>query len=168
MTDRSRLWARRSAVYTLSQRAVSTEALRKKIVERAVRKYEGIEMADAERLASCAVDFCRENGFLDDQSFAEYRVAEGVRKGHSRRKIEATLSDKGIAREGVAEAVVAVDDMEAALNLARKKGYGPYRRVDADQKRLAKEAAALARNGFSSDVTWKVVCMSPEDLEDFG
>lgn len=167
VTDRSRLWAKRSAVYSLSQRAVSTEALRKKIVERAVRKYEGIEMAEAEELASAAVAFCRDNGFLDDQSFAEYRVAEGVRKGHSRRKIEMTLSEKGIGREGASDAVLEVDDMESAMNLARKKGYGPYRRVEADQKRVAKEASAFARNGFSLDVTWKVIRMAPEEIDSF-
>jgi regulatory protein len=166
VTDRSLLWAKRSAVYTLSQRAVSTEALRKKIVERAGRKYEGIEAFDAEQLAAAAVAFCTANGFLDDQSFAEYRVAEGVRKGHSRRKIEMALADKGVDRDDAAGAVLDVDDMESGMNLAQKKGYGPFRRGDADQKRIAKEAAAFARNGFSSEITWKIVRMSPDDLEE--
>ncbi|WP_327210624.1 regulatory protein RecX [Rhizobium leguminosarum] len=166
ITDRSLLWAKRSAIYTLSQRSVSTEALRKKIVERAVRKYDGIEPSEAEKLAAAAVAFCTDNGFLDDQSFAEYRVAEGVRKGHSRRKIEMTLADKGVARDDAAGAVIDVDDVESAMNLAQKKGYGPFRRGDADQKRIAREAAAFARNGFSSEITWKIVRMSPDDLGD--
>lgn len=166
VTERSMLWAKRSAVYTLSQRAVATEALRAKIVERAGRKYEGIERDEAEQLAATAIEFCKSNGFLDDASFAEYRVAEGVRKGHSRRKIEMTLSDKGVGREDVVQAAEAVDDMEAAMNLARKKGYGPFRRGEADQKRVAKEAAAFARNGFSSEITWKVVRMLPDEVDD--
>jgi regulatory protein len=166
VTDRSLLWAKRSAIYTLSQRAVSTEALRKKIIERAGRKYDGIDRSEAEQLAAAAVAFCNDNGFLDDKSFAEYRVAEGIRKGHSRRKIEMALTDKGFAREDAAGAVVAVDDMDSAMNLALKKGYGPFRRGVADQKRVAKEAAAFARNGFSSEITWKIVRMSPEDIRD--
>jgi regulatory protein len=166
VNDKRILWAKRSAVYTLSQRAVSTEALRRKIFERASRKYEGIEESEASQLADAAIAFCSENGFLNDELFAEYRVAEGVRKGHSKRKIAMSLSDKGIGREDARNAVSEVEDMEAALNLARKKGYGPWRRGEADQKRIAKEAAAFARNGFSSEITWKIVRMTSEDVEE--
>jgi regulatory protein len=166
VNDKSLLWAKRSAVYTLSQRAVSTEALRKKIIERASRKYEGIEEAEARQLADAAVTFCKENGFLNDELFAEYRVAEGVRKGHSKRKIAMTLADKGIGREDAQTAVSEVEDIEAAMNLARKKGYGPWRRNEADQKRLVKEVSAFARNGFSSEMAWRVIRMSIEDVEE--
>jgi Uncharacterized protein conserved in bacteria len=168
VNEKSILWAKRSAVYTLSQRAVSTEALRKKIVERAGRKFENIEEAEARALADAAITFCTENGFLNDELFAEYRVAEGVRKGHSKRKIAMNLADKGIAREDAQSAVSELEDMEAALNLARKKGYGPWRRVEADQKRIAKEAAAFARNGFSSEITWKVIRMPESDVDEHG
>lgn len=166
VNDRSILWAKRSAVNTLSQRAVSTEALRKKIIERASRKYDGIEEAEAQQLAEVAVAFCKDNGFLNDELFAEYRVAEGVRKGHSKRKIAMTLADKGIAREDAQVAVSEIEDIEAAINLARKKGYGPWRRAEADQKRLVKEVSAFARNGFSSEMAWRVIRMSIEDVED--
>ncbi|NTF17164.1 regulatory protein RecX [Agrobacterium rubi] len=165
VNEKSTLWAKRSAVYTLSQRAVSTEALRKKIVERATRKYDGIEQDEARQLADSAVVFCSEHGFLNDTLFAEYRVAEGVRKGHSKRKIAMTLKDKGIDREGAEVAVSDVEDIESAVNLARKKGYGPWRRVEADQKRLVKEISAFARNGFSAEIAWRVIRMSPEDGE---
>ena len=148
VNDKNILWAKRSAVYTLSQRAISTEALRAKIAERASRKFEAIEEAEAKALADAAVTFCTENGFLNDELYSEYRVAEGVRKGHSRRKIAMTLKDKGIGVDDAAEAVSEVDDIESALNLARKKGYGPWRRVAVDQKRLAKEASALRGTDF--------------------
>lgn len=166
INDKRILWAKRSAVYTLSQRAVSTEALRKKIIERASRKYDGIEEAEAQQLADAAVAFCKDNGFLNDELFAEYRVAEGVRKGHSKRKIAMTLADKGIAREDAQVAVSEIEDIEAAINLARKKAYGPWRRVEADQKRLVKEVSAFARNGFSSEMAWRVIRMSIEDVEE--
>lgn len=166
VNNKSLLWAKRSAVYTLSQRAVSTEALRKKIIERASRKYDGIEEAEAQQLAEAAIAFCRDNGFLNDELFAEYRVAEGVRKGHSKRKIAMTLAEKGIAREDAHVAVSDIEDIEAAINLARKKGYGPWRRAEADQKRLVKEVSAFARNGFSSEMAWRVIRMSTEDVEE--
>lgn len=163
VNEKSILWAKRSAVHTLSQRAVSTEALRKKIIERAGRRYEGIEQEEAAELAEVAVSFCIGHGFLNDTLFAEYRVAEGIRKGHSKRKIAMTLKDKGIEREDAQQAVSEVEDIEAAVNLARKKGYGPWRRGEADQKRLVKEVSAFARNGFSSEIAWKVIRMSLED-----
>jgi regulatory protein len=117
-------------------------------------------------LADAAVTFCKENGFLNDELFAEYRVAEGVRKGHSKRKIAMTLADKGIGREDAQTAISEVEDIEAAMNLARKKGYGPWRRNEADQKRLVKEVSAFARNGFSSEMAWRVIRMSIEDVEE--
>ena len=166
VNEKSILWAKRSAVHTLSQRAVSTEALRKKIMERACRRYEGIEPEEAAELAEAAVSFCIGQGFLNDALFAEYRVSEGVRKGHSKRKIAMTLKDKGIEREDARQAVSEVEDIESAVNLARKKGYGPWRRVESDQKRLVKEVSAFARNGFSSEIAWKVIRMTVEDAED--
>lgn len=167
ITDRSLLWAKRSAVYTLSQRGMSTEGLRAKMFERAMRKYEGITEEEGRHLADYAIAFCADNKFLNDEAFAEYRVLEGVRKGHSSRKIAMTLSDKGIAREHAQEAVSEVEDLEAALNLARKKGYGPWRRHEPDQKRFAKEASAFARNGFASGITWKVIRMQLEEVAEF-
>ena len=166
VTEKSVLWAKRSAVYTLSQRAVTTAALRKKIVERAVRKYEGIEDVEAEALADAAVDFCSANGFLNDALYSEYRVAEGVRKGHSKSKISMTLADKGIDRADAADAVGELDDLQAAINLARRKGYGPWRRVEPDQKRMAKEFSAFARLGFSSSIAWRVIKADESDLVD--
>jgi regulatory protein len=166
VNDMSILWAKRSAVNTLSQRAVSTEALRKKIQERASRKYEGIEEGEAHQLADAAVAFCKDNGFLNDELFAEYRVAEGVRKGHSKRRIAMTLADKGIGREEARIAVSEMEDIDAAMNLARKKGYGPWRRAEPDQKRLVKEVSAFARNGFSSEMAWRVIRMTEEDVEE--
>lgn len=166
VTDRSLLWAKRSAVYTLSQRGMSTEGLRAKMYERAMRKYEGITPDEGHQLADFAIAFCEEHKFLNDEVFAEYRVLEGVRKGHSSRKIAMTLSDKGIGREQAQEAVSEVEDLDAALNLARKKGYGPWRRNEPDQKRVAKEASAFARNGFSSGITWKVIRMTMEEVEE--
>lgn len=167
VTERTLLWARRSAVYTLSQRGMSTEGLRTKMFERAMRKYEGITEEEARTLADAAIAFCEEHRFLDDVAFAEFKVVDGVRKGHSVRKIAMTLSEKGIGRHHAETAVSAVEDMQAALNLARKKGYGPWRRQEADQKRLAKEASAFARNGFSSGMAWKLIRMSIEEVEEY-
>jgi regulatory protein len=58
------------------------------------------------------------------------------------------------------------DDLYAAAIFARKRAFGPFRRVELDEKRKAKELSAFARNGFSFDIGRKVFDMSFEDAEE--
>jgi regulatory protein len=50
--------------------------------------------------------------------------------------------------------------------MARKRAFGPFRRVDLDDKRANKELSAFARGGFGFDLARKVFDMSLEDAEE--
>lgn len=165
LTDRSRLWAKRAAVHYLGRYATSSANLKAKIYQKALRKYEGIEEEEAEALAGVALDFCLENGFLNDITFADSQVSSGVRKGSSRRKIASKLSEKGIQNELASAALENADDLIAAMAYAKRRKIGPWRRVELDIKQKQREMASFARQGFSGGHAYKVMEMDPEEAE---
>lgn len=166
LTDRNRLWAKRSAVHYLGSYSSSVENLRKTLVRRACNRFEDIEEAEASALADEAVRFCVENGFVDDVAYAETKVAAGMRKGHSRRKIAAALAGKGVDKEIARTAAGEADDETAAVAYARKRRLGPWRKKEDDPAQRRREAASLGRNGFSGETAFKVIGMELEEAED--
>ena len=62
-------------------------------------------------------------------------------------------------------AVAGIDDLFAALVLARKRAFGPFRKVDFDDKRKAKELAAFTRAGFGFEIGRTVLAMPQEEAE---
>ncbi len=103
---------------------------------------------------------------LDDVAYAEISTRSAVRSGKSKKAIAFKLASKGIHSETVVAAVEEVDDLHAAVIFARKRGFGPFRRGDLDEKRKSKELSAFARNGFSFAVGKKVFDMERHDAEE--
>ncbi|MNY70817.1 hypothetical protein D3C86_2090260 [compost metagenome] len=56
--------------------------------------------------------------------------------------------------------------MVAAVIFARKRAFGPFRRVALDEKRKSKEFSAFARNGFGFEIGAKVMAMTVEEAEE--
>jgi len=80
--------------------------------------------------------------------------------------IARTLSRKGIDKETTRAALAEADDLIAAVALARRKGFGPFRRVEADEARRQKELAAMVRQGFGFELIKRVSVMSREEADD--
>ena len=171
-TPRMLAWARNSSLYRLNRRMMTERELHDALRRKAMTKFEGMTAELAAKLADSGVAFCREQGFLDDRHYAEVKTASASRSGHSRRRIARDLGKKGVARPLVEEALDEVDDLRSALNFARKRAFGPYRRVELDERRVMKEFSAFARNGYSAGMAQKIVRMSETELaeieESFG
>ena len=56
-------------------------------------------------------------------------------------------------------------DWQAALNYARRRRLGPWRRTNKDQVIMKKELAAMARAGFSYNLANKIIDADISDLE---
>jgi len=136
------------------------------IARKARQKFEGIGDLQVKALADFAVKFAYDIKVLDDVAFAEISTRSGVRGGKSKRMIAQKLSQKGIAVVTVAEAVADADDFYAAVVLARKRAFGPFRKVELDEKRKAKELSAFARAGFGFEIGKRVFEMTLEDAEE--
>ena len=165
-TPRMFSWARNSTIYRLERRMHTEKQLHDAITRKAREKFEDISDAQVQALAAAAVKFAYDNRALDDKTFAEVSSRSGMRSGRSRRAVAQKLAQKGIAKETAAEAVAEIDDLFAALVLARKRAFGPFRKVEFDEKRKAKELSAFARAGFSFDIGKRVLAMPLEDAEE--
>jgi regulatory protein len=104
-------------------------------------------------------------GAVSDATFAESRTRSLVRSGKSRRAVAARLAAKGVGAEMARAALEAeeVDELTAALVLARRRRIGPFRVGDGDRLR---ELAMLARAGFSQAVASAALRMPREEAEE--
>ncbi len=164
-TVRMLAWAKNSASYRLSRRMMTEHELATAIRRKARQKFEGISEAQLAAVANAAIAFGRRVGALDDKSYAEVKVRSLVRAGRSKRVIARKLQEKGVDPPTAAEALEDADDPTAAIAFARKRGFGPYRRAPLDEKRLAREMSAFARNGFSFDLARRVLDMDVDEAE---
>ncbi|MBY3062508.1 recombination regulator RecX [Rhizobium laguerreae] len=165
-TSRMLSWARNSAIYRLERRMMTEKQLFDAITRKAKEKFEGISPAQLKAVADFAVKFAYDNKVLDDSAYAEISTRSAVRGGKSKRAIAQKLAAKGVSSDRVEAALEEADDLYAAAIFARKRAFGPFRRVELDEKRKAKELSAFARNGFSFDIGRKVFDMSFEDAEE--
>ncbi len=108
-------------------------------------------------------------GLVDDRGFATARARSLHRKGKSRRVIIRTLVSKGVNQDHIDWALAALGDdlgggkgaleFEAAINLARRRKLGPFRRADRDSSEQSRRRAqgVLARAGFSYAVASQIL-----------
>lgn len=165
-TPRMLAWARNSAAYRLARRMMSRQELAQAISRKARQKFEDIAPETVAALAEEAIRFGQTMGAIDDEAYAGIKSQSASRSGKSRRAIAQTLARKGIEKELVAAALEDVDDLAAAVRFARKRGYGPFRRKEADQRQLTRELASLARNGFGFSLAQRIVEMDMQEAED--
>jgi regulatory protein len=165
-TPRMLAWTRNSTIYRLQRQMLTEKQLSDAIRRKAKEKFEGISEAQIRACAEFAVRFAYDNRALDDTAYAEVATRSGVRSGRSKRAIAQRLAVKGIDRETASAALESTDDLYAAVVLARKRAFGPFRKIDLDEKRVAKELSAFARGGFGFDLAKKVFAMSLEDAEE--
>ncbi|MGO7532410.1 recombination regulator RecX [Rhizobium leguminosarum] len=165
-TSRMLSWARNSAIYRLERRMMTEKQLFDAISRKAKEKFEDISAAQLKAIADFAVKFAYDNKVLDDSAYAEISTRSAVRGGKSKRAIAQKLAAKGVSSDKVGAALEEADDLYAAAIFARKRAFGPFRWVELDEKRKAKELSAFARNGFSFDIGRKIFDMSFEDAEE--
>ena len=136
------------------------------ITRKAKEKFEDISAAQLKAVADFAVKFAYDNKAIDDGAYAEIATRLAVRSGKSKRAIAQKLAVKGVSNDKVEVALEEADDLYAAAIFARKRAFGPFRRVELDEKRKAKELSAFARNGFGFEIGRKVFEMTFEDAEE--
>ncbi|MGV1857650.1 recombination regulator RecX [Rhizobium rhizogenes] len=165
-TPRMLSWARNSTIYRLERKMMTEKQLFDAITKKAKQKFEDISDEQIKAVADFAVKFAYDQNALNDVSYAEISTRSAVRSGKSKKAIAFKLASKGIDSETLVAALDGADDARAAVIFARKRGFGPFRRGDLDEKRKAKELSAFARNGFSFGIGKTVFDMSREEAEE--
>lgn len=148
----SREWLFRAAAHYLERYGSSSGNLRRVLrrkVERRTREREEVA-SDFHALVDETVAHFLELKLVDDQAYAEARVATLRRKGTSLTRTRMKLIEKGVDAE-TATAALGRDEMaeaEAARRLVRRRRLGPHRTRERAERR-DRDIAAVMRAGFS-------------------
>ena len=127
--------ARNRAMELLSRRPMSE----KELIDKLIRKGEEEETA-----ADCA-RWLRENGFLDDESYAAAVARHYAAKGYGPGRVRAELSRRGVDRELWDGTIEAMPE-----NREKMDRFIAARLTDPeDREQLRKVSAALYRRGYS-------------------
>lgn len=115
-------------------------------------------------------------GLIDDTVYARGKAASLRRQGKSSRIIEMKLTQKGLSRTHIEQALEDADqhhedaELNAAITLARRKKIGCFRTKPYQDKiaETRKEMAAMARAGFSFDIAKRAleIDASADDFDD--
>nr|WP_319387551.1 RecX family transcriptional regulator [uncultured Roseibium sp.] len=159
----------RSAIHYLERYSSSENNLRK-VLERRVLKacrHHGLDPADFSGMIDKVLKKCVDSGLVNDRSYAETKTASLRRRGGSRRKIEAQLTQKGVDRDTIKSVL---DDStgteeEAAGAYARRRRLGPFRNAADRAARREKDLAAMCRAGFSFDIAVRVIDATEDDAQ---
>ena len=158
-------------------RYASTSAQLEVVLRKFVKRK--LELADPALLDSSirdVIESCIRLGYIDDAAFIRSQFRQGLRSGHSQRRILLKLAQKGISRDLALSVLQDSDDdalpddkteLAAALIYARKKSIGPFASTPPSCPEVKKKhMGRLARNGFSFDVVRKVMALaSAEDAD---
>jgi regulatory protein len=97
-----------------------------------------------------------ELGYVDDDAYARSRSRDLTQRGYGKRRVEQALWAAGVEEEVRADnAPGEAAGRQAAMLLARKRGFGPFARAlrdededfEASRKRREKQVAAMLRAG---------------------
>jgi len=143
-----------SVARTIVLRKLSTRACTRQELERALAKR-SVPPAVAARV----LDRMEELRLVDDAAFAADWVASRQQRRHlSAGALQRELTARGVARDQVSDAVAGVgeeDEYVAALDLAQRRTPSLARL--APEVRYRRLAGVLARRGFGSSVTARVL-----------
>lgn len=140
-------------------------------IDRSCNYHKDQNRDDCTKLLDQTVETFVRQGLLNDSAYLQGMINSLRRRGLSRQAILARLQQKGMAQDTILKTLRDYDaektgdaDLTAALQLARRKKLGPFRRDSETDKN--KELAALARAGFSFDVAQKVLGMETDEAEE--
>lgn len=142
--------AKLKALSLLTDMDRTEEQLRQKLKQ---KSYE-------DDVVDLAIDYVKSFGYIDDIKYAQ-RFVENRKKTKSRQEISALLSQKGVKRELITEALetcyTSEDAIEAIRYLAEKKHYSSENSSDKEKKKIYDY---LLRKGFYYDEIRQVIQVS--------
>ncbi|MDR0484191.1 MAG: recombination regulator RecX [Alphaproteobacteria bacterium] len=120
------------------------------------------------------IEFLEKLGYLNDKIYSKNQLRNLLNKGKSTIAINYKLQEKGVSKEDIRETLISKDktgmELYAALKFLRRKSFGAYRKPLDDeellQKKIEKEYASIARQGFNYDTIKKVLNMEKTEVED--
>ncbi|MFL2883301.1 MAG: regulatory protein RecX [Pelagibacteraceae bacterium] len=116
------------------------------------------------------IENLEENRVVNDELYSDSKARMFLRRGYSLNKIQQSLMIKGIDKEFIRNSINKIKedkiepDFVSALKLCKRRRIGPIRPEDNRKIFYKKDMGILARNGFSFELSRKVLDL---DLEEF-
>ncbi|WP_409074772.1 regulatory protein RecX [Pantoea sp. C3] len=141
------------AMRVLGMRDHSREELKRKLqqsVQRTAYMQQKTPETITEEQMEKVLDWCQENGWLNDERFTERFIQSRSRKGYGPQRIRMELTQKGIGRDAIDIAMeeTNIDWAECAAQLAERKFGLP---LPKEWKEKAKVQRFLQSKGFLSE-----------------
>jgi regulatory protein len=131
--------------------------LKRKLRER------GWDGADEPDIAALVTRYA-ELGYVDDAAYARAKSGDLLRRGYGPRRVSQALGEAGIGEDLRSSVAASVHEARAAaLQLARKRRFGPFAAQPADRPVREKQLAAMIRAGHGFDVARAVLEAASED-----
>ncbi|UIP07660.1 RecX family transcriptional regulator [Erythrobacter sp. SDW2] len=131
--------------------------LKRKLRERG---WEG----EAEPDVAALVTRYTELGYVDDAAYARAKSGDLLRRGYGPRRVSQALGQAGIGEDLRASVAASAHEARAAaLQLARKRRFGPFAGEPADRALREKQLAAMIRAGHGFDIARAVLEAASED-----
>ena len=111
-----------------------------------------------------------QNKFLNDELYSDSKARMFLRRGYSLNKINKSLRSKGIEDKYVKQSIEKIKDNEiepdfvSALKLCKRRRIGPLRPGDNRELFYKKDMGILARNGFSFELSKRVLNLEADEF----
>jgi regulatory protein len=160
-------YLRNSALYTLSQRALSVAALEDLLKRRSRRRAQVQTLDEPTRdLITTAVANLVELGLVKDDLVADMVASKFTRQGLSKRAIAQKMKAKGLKAETIAKTGVGdLDEFQQACRFIERKRLGAHRRGPLKPGAADKDLRTLARAGFSLAIARRALANGASDAE---
>ncbi len=165
------------ATFYLKRFSATSHSLRAYLVRKSLTstKFHGQNMEDAHTWIEIAIEKLTQAGVLNDQRYTKAKISYLLRHGHSQKKIILKLKEKGIDESLTKQALTEIIQEEnlqtsnieliSASKYVKKRKFGAFRTVELDEKRKNKELSALARQGFSFEISLQALNLTSSDHE---
>ena len=150
--------------------APSKQQLKTYLLKKYLRiSVSNVKKNDVVSLIDIVLSDLQKNRFIDDKFYSESKAKNMIQRGNSINKIRSYLINKGISDQYVKETVNKIinensdQDFFSAIKFCKKKKIGPARIEDNRSLFYKKDISLLARNGFTYEISKKVMDIDKED-----
>ena len=155
--------------YSASKQQLKTYLLKKYLKKGAfnIKKQDIIDLIDVVLLD------LEKTKFISDKFYSESKAKNLIQRGNSINKIRNYLIGKGINDEFIKDTVEKINednsdqDFFSAIKICKKKRIGPARVEDNRILFYKKDISLLARNGFTYEISKKVMDIKKDDYFHF-
>ena len=129
-----------------------------------------VKKKDVNNLIDVILSDLEKSRFINDKFYSESKAKSMIQRGNSINKIRSYLIGKGINNEFIKDTVNKITDENSeqdffsAIKICKKKRIGPARAEDNRTLFYKKDISLLARNGFSFEVSKKVMDIEKDDF----